>query len=151
MRALILWFAFFATLLIPILLLVLLSAVVADRDRRHGAVARARALADAPSELAVARAGDHALRTDANEVWLTIDDGPTDDTPALLDALDARDVKATFFVKGALAAQHPDLVRMMLDARPRRRAITRRRIRPARSGAFRRTRSRGRSTSAARR
>jgi peptidoglycan/xylan/chitin deacetylase (PgdA/CDA1 family) len=50
----------------------------------------------------------------ANEVWLTIDDGPTDDTEALLNALDAHDVKATFFVKGSLAAQRPDLVTMML-------------------------------------
>jgi peptidoglycan/xylan/chitin deacetylase (PgdA/CDA1 family) len=50
----------------------------------------------------------------SNEVWLTIDDGPTDDTPALLDALEARGVKATFFLKGSLAAQRPDLVRMIL-------------------------------------
>ena len=50
----------------------------------------------------------------ANEVWLTIDDGPADDTQALLDALDERGVKATFFVKGSLAAQRPDLVRLML-------------------------------------
>lgn len=46
----------------------------------------------------------------ANELWLTIDDGPTDDTLALLDALDARAVKATFFVKGELAAAHPERV-----------------------------------------
>ena len=44
------------------------------------------------------------FETTSDEVWLTIDDGPTDDTPALLDALDARGVKATFFVKGELAA-----------------------------------------------
>jgi peptidoglycan/xylan/chitin deacetylase (PgdA/CDA1 family) len=50
----------------------------------------------------------------SNEVWLTIDDGPTDDTLALLDALDERGVKATFFVKGSLAAQRLDLVRLML-------------------------------------
>jgi peptidoglycan-N-acetylglucosamine deacetylase len=50
----------------------------------------------------------------SNEVWLTIDDGPTDDTQALLDALDARNVKTTFFVKGSLAAERPDLVRLML-------------------------------------
>jgi peptidoglycan/xylan/chitin deacetylase (PgdA/CDA1 family) len=49
----------------------------------------------------------------SNEVWLTIDDGPTDDTPALLDALEARNVKATFFVKGALVEAHPELLRMM--------------------------------------
>lgn len=45
------------------------------------------------------------------QVWLTIDDGPTEDTSALLDALSNRDVKATFFVKGALALARPDLVR----------------------------------------
>jgi peptidoglycan/xylan/chitin deacetylase (PgdA/CDA1 family) len=50
----------------------------------------------------------------SNEVWLTIDDGPTDDTQALLDALDDRGVKATFFVKGSLASQRPHLIRLML-------------------------------------
>ena len=44
-------------------------------------------------------------------VWLTIDDGPTGDTRAVLDLLDAHRAKATFFVKGALAEQHPELVR----------------------------------------
>src|SRR5258708_28065857 len=47
------------------------------------------------------------LETDGNEVWLTIDDGPTDDTVALLDMLETRNVKATFFVKGVLARDHP--------------------------------------------
>jgi len=46
-----------------------------------------------------------------NEVWLTIDDGPTEDTPALLDLFDARGVKATFFVKGTLVREHEDFVR----------------------------------------
>ena len=49
--------------------------------------------------------------TDAQEVWLTIDDGPTDDTVAILDLLDARGAKATFFVKGVLADEHPELTR----------------------------------------
>jgi peptidoglycan/xylan/chitin deacetylase (PgdA/CDA1 family) len=53
--------------------------------------------------------------TNANEVWLTIDDGPTDDTLALLDALQAREVVATFFVKGTLAAARPDLIRTIVD------------------------------------
>lgn len=45
-------------------------------------------------------------------VWLTLDDGPDpEDTPALLDALDAHGAKATFFVIGAKAARHPELVR----------------------------------------
>lgn len=43
------------------------------------------------------------FETRANELWLTIDDGLTADTPPLLDLLDTHDVKATFFVKGSLA------------------------------------------------
>jgi peptidoglycan-N-acetylglucosamine deacetylase len=54
------------------------------------------------------------FETTSDEVWLTIDDGPTDDTPALLDALDARGVKATFFIKGELAARQPKLLEMIL-------------------------------------
>lgn len=50
------------------------------------------------------------FKTDEQEVWLTIDDGPTDDTHALLDLLDRLDVHATFFVKGVLAAAHPDRI-----------------------------------------
>jgi len=49
--------------------------------------------------------------TGAHEVWLTIDDGPTADTPALLAMLDRHGVKATFFVKGTEALQQPELVR----------------------------------------
>ena len=52
------------------------------------------------------------FESDANELWLTIDDGPTDDTLEILDALD---VKATFFVKGTLARQRPELTRAILD------------------------------------
>jgi peptidoglycan/xylan/chitin deacetylase (PgdA/CDA1 family) len=47
--------------------------------------------------------------TSRNEVWLTIDDGPTADTDALLDLLEKHGVRATFFVKGILAS--PDLIR----------------------------------------
>ncbi|WP_172837895.1 polysaccharide deacetylase family protein [Xanthomonas arboricola] len=50
----------------------------------------------------------------APQVWLTIDDGPSDDTPAMLDLLDAFDAKATFFVVGARAEQRPELVREMV-------------------------------------
>ena len=53
--------------------------------------------------------------TENREVWLTIDDGPTDDTPAILDLLALKNVTATFFVKGALAARRPDLVKAILD------------------------------------
>lgn len=59
----------------------------------------------------------HADEPDASKrVWLTIDDGPDpDDTPVLLDLLDAHDAKATFFVIGDRAAAHPDLVREIVD------------------------------------
>ena len=52
--------------------------------------------------------------TDRNEVWLTIDDGPADDTPALLELLDRLGAKATFFVKGTLAASHDAFVRELV-------------------------------------
>jgi peptidoglycan/xylan/chitin deacetylase (PgdA/CDA1 family) len=52
--------------------------------------------------------------TSKNEVWLTIDDGPTDDTAALLDLLDRLGVRGTFFVKGVLADAHPERIREIL-------------------------------------
>jgi peptidoglycan/xylan/chitin deacetylase (PgdA/CDA1 family) len=115
MRALILWFAFFATLLIPLLLLVLFPPwwPVAI-----GVMALAHALVLWPTLRPNSQwLGPVIVRFESSskEVWLTIDDGPTADTPALLDALDTRNVKATFFVKGSLCAEHPELVRMMLD------------------------------------
>lgn len=56
-----------------------------------------------------------SFESNGNEVWLTIDDGPTDDTPEILDALGARDARATFFVKGTLARHRPDLLRAMIE------------------------------------
>lgn len=50
-------------------------------------------------------------RGDRREVALTFDDGPSDDTPAVLDALDAAGARATFFVLGEKALERPDLVR----------------------------------------
>ncbi|QNP41749.1 polysaccharide deacetylase family protein [Lysobacter terrestris] len=44
-------------------------------------------------------------------VWLTIDDGPSDDTAAVLDLLDRHRARATFFVVGERAQQRPELVR----------------------------------------
>jgi peptidoglycan/xylan/chitin deacetylase (PgdA/CDA1 family) len=54
------------------------------------------------------------FETDAKEVWLTIDDGPTADTAAVLDLFERLSVKATFFVKGTLAEAHPELVQTMI-------------------------------------
>lgn len=48
------------------------------------------------------------------QVWLTIDDGPSEDTPALLEALGIRGVRATFFCKGELVRARPDLVQAIL-------------------------------------
>lgn len=51
-----------------------------------------------------------SFRTERDEVWLTIDDGPTQDTVSILDLLARYDATATFFLKGALAERNPDLV-----------------------------------------
>ena len=51
-----------------------------------------------------------------NRVWLTIDDGPSDDTPALLALLAARRARATFFLVGERAAARPELVRAIVAA-----------------------------------
>ena len=44
-------------------------------------------------------------------VWLTIDDGPSAETAAVLDLLDAHAAKATFFVVGERAQARPDAIR----------------------------------------
>ena len=41
------------------------------------------------------------FETTEREVWLTIDDGPGDDTPALLELLARTHTKVTFFLKGS--------------------------------------------------
>lgn len=51
------------------------------------------------------------LATDDRRVWLTIDDGPSEQTHAILDLLDAHAAKATFFLVGDRALQRPDDVR----------------------------------------
>jgi len=56
-----------------------------------------------------------SFEPEGTEVWLTIDDGPAGDTAAILDLLDARGAKATFFVKGVLARERPELVRAIAE------------------------------------
>lgn len=50
------------------------------------------------------------LPTGEPVVWLTIDDGPSDDTRAMLDRLDAHGARATFFLVGERAQARPELV-----------------------------------------
>ncbi|MET0580540.1 MAG: polysaccharide deacetylase family protein [Pseudoxanthomonas sp.] len=47
-------------------------------------------------------------------VWLTVDDGPSHETPALLDLLDRHEARATFFLVAERAAAHPELAREIL-------------------------------------
>ncbi len=55
--------------------------------------------------------GPRAARGAAPQIALTFDDGPhPEHTPRLLDVLAERQLTATFFVIGELAARHPDLV-----------------------------------------
>ncbi len=49
------------------------------------------------------------------QLWLTIDDGPSDDTLAILDLLDAHGARATFFLVGERAAARPQLVRAIIE------------------------------------
>jgi peptidoglycan/xylan/chitin deacetylase (PgdA/CDA1 family) len=51
------------------------------------------------------------LPTREPRVWLTIDDGPSDDTAVMLDLLDRHRARATFFVVGERVRQRPELVR----------------------------------------
>jgi peptidoglycan/xylan/chitin deacetylase (PgdA/CDA1 family) len=56
------------------------------------------------------------VRTGERVVALTYDDGPDPEhTPAVLDALEAAGVRATFFQLVVRAERHPDLVRRIVD------------------------------------
>jgi peptidoglycan/xylan/chitin deacetylase (PgdA/CDA1 family) len=114
MRTLILAFAIGASLVVPIVLLLMFPPwwpiAIAVLALAHALVLWPTLRANSQWLGPVMT----SFETSSNEVWLTIDDGPTDDTPAMLDALDTLGVKATFFVKGALVAERPDLVSAML-------------------------------------
>src|SRR3954452_13543671 len=60
-----------------------------------------------------ARPEEPGLSVPRGHVVLTFDDGPTKWTDEILDVLDARGVKATFFVIGSRVAEDPDTVRRM--------------------------------------
>ena len=52
----------------------------------------------------------HSGLRDAHTVALTFDDGPNQNTPAVLDALKAANVKATFFIVGKMARAYPGVL-----------------------------------------
>ena len=52
---------------------------------------------------------------DVHKVYLTFDDGPSENTDAILDVLSEYDVKATFFVTEPYAKAQPELVQRMID------------------------------------
>lgn len=51
------------------------------------------------------------LPGDTPRVWLTIDDGPSEDTLPMLELLDAHGARATFFLVGQRVRARPELVR----------------------------------------
>jgi len=52
----------------------------------------------------------HSGLRQAHVVALTFDDGPNANTPAVLDALKALNIKATFFIVGTMAHRYPDIL-----------------------------------------
>jgi peptidoglycan/xylan/chitin deacetylase (PgdA/CDA1 family) len=55
-----------------------------------------------------------SFATSEAELWLTIDDGPSEQTAHILDLLDQQNVRATFFVVGARAEAQPHLITEIL-------------------------------------
>ncbi|MHB1955767.1 MAG: polysaccharide deacetylase family protein [Sulfobacillus sp.] len=51
---------------------------------------------------------------DSHKIALTFDDGPGQDTAAILDVLAAHQAKATFFIVVEAAERHPDLIQRMV-------------------------------------
>ncbi len=86
-----------------------LAAPAADVDGQTGVTA-----ADALLILQCATGKISSLeREEKKMVAFTFDDGPSENTAALLDALKERGARATFFVIGKQAEQHPELVARM--------------------------------------
>lgn len=56
-----------------------------------------------------------AFEPQGKQAWLTIDDGPTDDTDEVLEVLSRAGARATFFLVGQKARRRPDLVRRMIE------------------------------------
>ena len=55
-------------------------------------------------------------RSDTNEVALTFDDGPSEDTEEMLDVLEDLKVKVTFFMIGRQVEEHPRIARRVIES-----------------------------------
>ena len=63
------------------------------------------------------RSGTVNTKCLSNTDWaLTFDDGPSLNTPALLQDLHSRKIKATFFIVGKQAKEYPDILRQVAEA-----------------------------------
>ena len=58
---------------------------------------------------------NHIYSSDTKRVFLTFDDGPSSNTNQILDILNERGIKATFFVLGSNVEKKPEVVRRMYD------------------------------------
>ena len=58
---------------------------------------------------------NHIYSSDTKRVFLTFDDGPSSNTNQILDILNERGIKATFFVLGSNVEKNPAMVKRMYD------------------------------------
>lgn len=58
---------------------------------------------------------NHIYSSDTKRVFLTFDDGPSSNTNHILDILNERGIKATFFVLGSNVEKKPEVVKRMYD------------------------------------
>ena len=58
---------------------------------------------------------NHIYSSDTKRVFLTFDDGPSSNTNQILDILNERGIKATFFVLGSNVEKNPEMVKRMYD------------------------------------
>lgn len=68
-----------------------------------------------PPATGIDEADNLAAEGDTHKVYLTFDDGPSENTSAILDALAAYDVKATFFVSGSEEEEDAALYRRIVE------------------------------------
>lgn len=65
--------------------------------------------------IAKIKPGDIEADPDKKIAYLTFDDGPNDNTPAILDILKENDIKATFFMLGSSIKEHKDITKRISD------------------------------------